>query len=192
MLQMNVEFKTYGWILDKIASMARIKPNDRILDWGSGCGTMLNYFHLKFNTSGIGIDLTEPAVQHSVHHAQPRQQFCHMDGSNMRPFPSESFDAIVSWATLYHIRRTLVQCDVVHHFVRTLKPGGVAYVGHLRTEKTQEYWKKGRCRHENATIVRYRDFKTFHQPSWKRHQFFSVIVTKHKDGKAVAAPLEDS
>lgn len=192
MLQMNVEFKTYGWILDKIANMARIKKNHHIFDWGCGCGTMLNYFHLKYNTTGIGIDITENAIQHARHHSQPGQQFCHMDGADMRRFPSNSYDAIVSWATLYHIRRTLVQCEVVHHMVRMLKPGGIAYVGHLRTEKTQEYWKKGRCRHENATIVRYRDYKTFHQPSWKRHQFFSVIVTKHlDDGRVVAAPSED-
>lgn len=192
MLQMNVEFKTYGWILDKIAHMTRIKKNHHIFDWGCGCGTMLNYFHLKYNTTGIGIDITENAIQHARHHSQPGQQFCHMDGADMRRFPSNAFDAIVSWATLYHIRRTLVQCEVVHHMVRMLKPGGIAYVGHLRTEKTQEYWKKGRCRHDNATIVRYRDYKTFHQPSWKRHQFFSVIVTKHlDDGRVVAAPSED-
>jgi 2-polyprenyl-3-methyl-5-hydroxy-6-metoxy-1,4-benzoquinol methylase len=192
MLQMNVEFKTYGWILDKIAHMTRIRKNHHIFDWGCGCGTMLNYFHLKYNTTGIGIDITENAIQHARHHSQPGQQFCHMDGADMRRFPSNAFDAIVSWATLYHIRRTLVQCEVVHHMVRMLKPGGIAYVGHLRTEKTQEYWKKGRCRHDNATIVRYRDYKTFHQPSWKRHQFFSVIVTKHlDDGRVVAAPSEE-
>lgn len=192
MLQMNVEFKTYGWILDKIAHMARIKRNHHIFDWGCGCGTMLNYLHLKYNTTGIGIDITDNAIQHARHHSQPGQQFCHMDGADMRRFPSNAFDAIVSWATLYHIRRTLVQCEVVHQMIRMLKPGGIAYVGHLRTEKTQEYWKKGRCRHDNATIVRYRDYKTFHQPSWKRHQFFSVIVTKHlEDGRVVAAPGEE-
>lgn len=192
LLQMNVGIQTYGWMLNTVAKMARIKKGDVIFDWGSGCGTMLNYYHLKLNTTGVGIDITESAVKHAVAHAQPRQQFCYMDGSNLRMFPSESFDAIVSWATLYHIRRTLVQCDVVHQFIRMLKPGSIAYVGHLRTEKTQEYWKKGRCTHPNATIARYRDYKTFKQSSWRRHQFFSLIVAKKRaDGAdAVIAPEE--
>jgi ubiquinone/menaquinone biosynthesis C-methylase UbiE len=191
LLQMNVNFRTYSGILDTVARIARIKHNARILDWGCGCGTMLNYFHMKFNTTGIGLDITESAVRHARAHSQPRQLFCYMDGSNLRMFPAESFDAIVSWATLYHIRRTLVQCDVVHQFVRILKPGSVAYVGHLRTEKTQEYWKKNKCRPDNATIVRYRDYKTYNQPSWKRNQFFSVVVVKHKSGVTVETPTED-
>ncbi len=185
LLQMNVGGDTYSFILDTVAKMARIPQNGRIFDWGSGCGTMLNYYHVKFNTTGVGIDVTEAAVSHARTHAQPRQLFCFLDGSYLKPFPSDYFDAVVSWATLYHVRRTLVQCDIVHQLIRMLKPGGVAYIGHLRTEKTQEYWKKMRCTHPNATLARYRDFKTFHQSSWKRHQFFSIVVTKHTEDKLV-------
>lgn len=178
-LQMNVPLKTFVFILDTIAKLVDMKPGFHLFDWGSGCGTMLNYYHLKHNTSGIGIDLTRDAVEHARRHHQPNQLFCHMDGANLKMFPAESFDAIVSWATLYHVRRTLVQCDIVHQLVRMLKPGGRIYVGHLRTEKTQEYWKKGRCRPPGTTVVRMRDFRTYHQPSWRRHQFFSLLITKH-------------
>ena len=187
LLQMNVGGDTYSFILDTVGKMARIPQNGKIFDWGSGCGTMLNYYHVKYNTTGVGIDVTETAIQHARSHAQPGQLFCFMDGSNLKPFPSDYFDAIVSWATLYHVRRTLVQCDIVHQFIRMLKPGGVAYVGHLRTEKTQEYWKKMKCTHANATLARYRDYKTFHQSSWKRHQFFSIVVTKHTADRLLPA-----
>lgn len=190
-LQMNVPLRTFIFILDNIAKFVALKPGYHLLDWGSGCGTMLNYFHLKFNTSGIGIDLTYDAVVHAKQHHQPNQLFCHMDGSNLRAFESSSFDAIVSWATLYHVRRTLVQCDIVHQMVRLLKPGGRAYIGHLRTEKTQEYWKKGRCRPPGAVITRSRDYRTYHQPSWKRHQFFSLLVTKTNGTDEAAAQHVD-
>lgn len=187
LLQMHVDLRTYIRFMDTVARIVRLKPGDFIFDWGSGCGTMLNYFSSQFNTTGIGIDVTEAAVQHAQRHGRDNQLFCFMDGSDLRHFPSNSFDAIVSWATLYHVRRTLVQCDIVHHMVRMLKPGAVAYVGHLRTEKTQDYWRKGKCRPPNATIVRHRDSRTFHMPSFRRNNFFSLVITKQMGGP----PAED-
>jgi 2-polyprenyl-3-methyl-5-hydroxy-6-metoxy-1,4-benzoquinol methylase len=187
MLQMHLDLATYIRFLDTVALMAKLKPNDVIFDWGSGCGTMLNYYAMKYNTTGVGIDVTEAAVQHARTHGRDGQLFCFMDGADLRHFPSGSFDAIVTWATLYHVRRTLVQCDIVHQFVRMLKPGGIAYVGHLRTEKTQEYWKKGKCRPPNATVVRRSDAKTFHMASFRRNNFFSLVVTKDAATKETIA-----
>jgi len=178
LLQMHVDLATYLRFLDTVARIVRMKPGDFIFDWGSGCGTMLNYYQLTHGTSGVGIDVTEAAVLHARAHARGSQLFCHMDGSDLRTFPSNTFDAVVSWATLYHVRRTLVQCEIVHHLVRMLKPGGIAYIGHLRTEKTQEYWKKNKCHPPDATIVRYRDARTFHMPAFRRNNFFSLVVTK--------------
>lgn len=178
LLQMHVDLSTYLRFLDTVARIVKLKQGDFIFDWGSGCGTMLNYYGMTHGTTGVGIDVTEAAVVHARAHARGEQLFCHMDGSDLRTFPTEAFDAVVSWATLYHVRRTLVQCEIVHHLVRMLKPGGVAYIGHLRTEKTQEYWKKNKCHPPNATIVRYRDARTFHMPAFRRNNFFSLVVTK--------------
>lgn len=178
MLQMNIPGHAHLDILNTIARMARIKENDVVFDWGCGCGTMLNYLHLKHNTTGVGIDVTESAIKFAWQHSQPRQTFCWMDGTDMSRFPSERFDAVVSWGAVYHVRRTMVQCDIIRHFVRILKPGGVAFVGHIRTDKSQEYWKRGKCVPAGAGVVRYRDYKTFRQSSWKRHGFFSLVVTK--------------
>lgn len=180
MLQMSVMLESYVHIMDKIAHLVQMKPGDRLFDWGSGCGTMLNYFHLTHNTSGVGIDLTSEAVHHSMGHKQPQQLFCLMNGANLKSFANETFDNVVSWATIYHVRRTMVQCDIVHNLVRMLKPGGRAFIGHLRTEKTQDYWKKGdkKCPIPGAVMTRYRDFRTFHQPQWRKHGFFSLLVYK--------------
>lgn len=178
LLQMNIPSWSHLSMLQTIAQLAQVRDNDVVLDWGCGCGTLLNYLHLRFNTTGFGLDLTEAAIRFAQGHAQPHQLFCHMDGSRMAMFPSASFDAIVSWGAVYHLRRTMVQCDVVTNFVRLLKPGGVAFVGHIRTDKSQDYWRKGKCRPAGSTIVRYRDFKTFKQSSWKRHGFFSLVVFK--------------
>lgn len=179
LMQMNIPQHSHIQMLSTIARIARVKENDRVLDWGCGCGTMLNYLHLKFNTTGVGLDITEGAIKFAWQHSQPRQTFCWMDGSDMTVFPSSHFDAIVSWGGVYHVRRTQIQCSIVTHMVRILKPGGVAFVGHVRTDKSQQYWKQNKCTPPNSSVVRYRDYKTFRQSSWKRHGFFSLIVTKH-------------
>jgi SAM-dependent methyltransferase len=175
--------------MDRIAVIARIPRNGRIFDLGSGCGTMLNYYHLRYNTTGVGVDVTRDAVDHAHTHRQPGQTFCWTDAAArgaMAHFSDNSFDAVVSWAVLYHVRRTLVQCEIVQHLVRILRPGGVAYIGHLRTEKTQKYWTKGRCQIEGASWHRTKDSRTFRMSSFKRHGFFSVVVTKHVNVNATA------
>lgn len=179
LMQMNIPADVHLNVLSTIAKLVRLKPNDIVLDWGSGCGTMLNYFHLQYNTTGVGLDITEGAVKFAWSHSQPRQTFCWMDGSDMSLFPSSTFDAVVSWGAVYHVRRTQVQCDIIRHFVRILKPGGIAFVGHVRTDKSQDYWKRNKCAVGNAGIVRLRDFRTFRMSAWKRNGFFSLVVSKN-------------
>ena len=58
-LQMHIPFERYTAILDTIAVLVCLRPGMRVFDFGSGCGTMLNYFHKRFNTTGVGIDLTD-------------------------------------------------------------------------------------------------------------------------------------
>lgn len=196
LLQMHFGLNVYVNFLDIVARITRIKNNSRIFDWGCGCGTLLNYFAMKFNTSGVGIDITFTAIEHARRYSRPHQTYCHLDGSHLKHWKDNSFDSIVSWATLYHVRRTLVQCTIVHELVRMLKPGGIAYIGHLRTEKTQEYWKKkNKCRIPGATLVRYRDYKTFHMPAFRRNQFFSLVITKMSVNSSVVPsenPEEES
>jgi 2-polyprenyl-3-methyl-5-hydroxy-6-metoxy-1,4-benzoquinol methylase len=181
MLQMHIPLRTYLGFLDIIATVVGLRRGDRVFDWGCGCGTMLNYYHQQFNTTGVGIDLTEAAVKHALQHRQPRQTFCFMDGASLKSFADNSFDAVVSWATLYHVRRSLVQCDIVHQIVRIMRPGAVAFIGHFRTDKAMAYWKnhQRKCPVPGATLVRRSDANTFRQPAFRRNSFFSIIVTKH-------------
>jgi ubiquinone/menaquinone biosynthesis C-methylase UbiE len=179
LMQMHFKFEHYLYFLNVIAGIVKLKQNDIILDWGSGCGTMLNYFHVKYNTTGVGLDATEDAINFARQHSQPDQLFCHTDATRALPhFKSNTFHAIVSWAALYHVRRTLQQCETVNEMVRILKPGGMAFIGHLRTEKTQRFWSRHKCELTNGTYVKLMDAKTFHVPNFKRNGFFSIVVTK--------------
>jgi ubiquinone/menaquinone biosynthesis C-methylase UbiE len=178
MLQMHFGLAHFVGFLDILASIAGVRPGMHIFDLGSGCGTMLNYLNLKFGTTGVGVDMTIDAVTHSRLHARDGQHFCHLDATMLRYFPSAHFDAVVSWAMLYHVRRTWVQCAILNEVCRILKPGAIAYVGHLRTEKTQAFWKKGRCVATGCTWRRLADAATFRVASFRRHAFFSIYMRR--------------
>lgn len=182
MLQMFFNLRRYLFFLDVMAKIVNLKEGDKVFDLGSGCGTMLNYYHLKFGTTGLGIDITGDAVAHAKSHARENQTFCHLDATLLRAFPSNSFDVVMSWAVLYHLRRTWVQCAVMKELTRMLKPGGVALMAQIRTEKTQAFWKKGKCQIEGASWRRLSDTSIFREKSFKRNGFFSIYLTK--DGES--------
>ena len=227
-LQMQVPLDMYvNKVLRRIAAaVGPLKHGDRVLDFGSGCGTMLNYFALRFGTVGLGIDVTDDAVRFSMAHRQQNNLFCLLNaetqlrvkeisgGNNIvgertrsftassfafansndttgisvsaaeSPLPSISsdflpntFDAVVSWGVLHHIRRTSAQCQIVASIVRLLKPGGKAFIGHLRHDKG-DYWRRGRCVVEGATIKRIKDGSYFKVAHWAKYGFGSVYVHK--------------
>lgn len=180
MLQMHVPFVTFLRIVDKIASLFGIRRNARILDVGAGCGTLLNYLWLRFNTTGTGVDLTHSAVVHARRHAQPQQLFCHAEaGRFLAGLPSDYYDHVVSWSVIHHIRRKLHQCAVATEMVRVVKPGGFVLVGHLRGEHTQAFWTKHkRCVIPNATLRVVTDYRMFGVDAFRRNKYPSVIIRK--------------
>jgi ubiquinone/menaquinone biosynthesis C-methylase UbiE len=190
MLQMFFGLRSFIHFADTIASIIKIQPGFRVLDVGSGCGTMLNYYYLKFNIVGIGIDITGDAIAHARAHSQPHQTFCHLDATLLRVFPSNHFDTVVSWAALYHLRRTQVQCAVLAEVCRVLKPGAAAFIAQMRTEKAQNYWRKGKCRLEasGCTWKRMSDASTFRVKAFRRNGFFSIYMEKQAADGASPPP----
>jgi SAM-dependent methyltransferase len=188
MLQMFVPFDLYLSILDKIARIIGLQENDRILDFGSGCGTTLNYYGWRFNTTGTGVDLTAAAVGHAVAHAWPNQLFCHAEGAHfLSLLPENYFDQVVSWSVIHHIRRKQHQCATVAAMVRVVKPGGYVFVGHLRGEHTLDFWvKKRRCNLPGATYRVLTDYKVFGIEAFRRNRYPSVLVRKMTEAEIAA------
>jgi len=181
-LQMHLGFHNFIKILDGIAQRVELKKGHKVFDWGSGCGTLLNYYAVKYGTVGVGIDIVQSAVDHARRHAQPQQLFCHADGTSSLMFwKKNTFDAVVSWATIYHIRRTMQQCHVVTEMVDLVKPGGYVFVGHFRTDKSTKYWNHyhKKCLIPNTTMQKRHDATAFHMTKFRHGKFMSILIRKH-------------
>jgi ubiquinone/menaquinone biosynthesis C-methylase UbiE len=179
MMQMHVTFADMKHIIRRIAAMMNIQRGDKILDFGSGCGTMLNYLHLALGTEGTGVDLTSSAVFYARAHAQPRQLFCHSEGGSFLRFVQpNTFNHVIAWSSVHHIRRKMVQCEVVNQMLRVVKPGGSVLVAHMHGDHTIAYWRGRKCSVGNATFKVFADFRAYGIEAFKRNRYPSVLLRK--------------
>eukprot|EP00755_Sulcionema_specki_P010468 Sspe_Gene.46575::Locus_23274_Transcript_2_2_Confidence_0.625_Length_1250::g.46575::m.46575 len=192
-LFMDVRLHTFLHVMESIAKWVELRQGLRILDWGSGCGTKLNYWNLKYGTVGVGVDITRPAVEWAAGHARPNQTFCWADGSKVLSlFPNSSFDRVISHSALYHVMPLSVQCKVVRHSLRIVRDGGIVWVGHLRTTQARNYWRSRpleKCRMPqqwNVTATVMKDTRVFGgREAWYK-KMGAVSVLLRKNGGAAA------
>ncbi|MDH5771135.1 MAG: class I SAM-dependent methyltransferase [Candidatus Bathyarchaeota archaeon] len=86
--------------IDLIRSEFQVVKPKKILDFGCG-GGWLSKVLASYNCEVVGIDLSHSLVK-SANRVAPTVTFVVGDGMNL-PFREESFDAVVSIATLHHI-----------------------------------------------------------------------------------------
>ena len=72
-------------------------------------------------------------------------KYCHADGSRLSWLPDNTFDAVVSYAALYHIPREL-QCETLKQLIRITRPGGRLIIGWNGShERVEPGWWEAEC-----------------------------------------------
>lgn len=106
--------------------LPHIKPTDKILDLGSGPGSItIDLAVVAHQGKVIGGDQSAEVVQQAQRLAEERQvknvSFQQMDG-NQLPFEDGTFDIVYSHQTLQHVGNPV---DILKEMRRVTKPGGI-------------------------------------------------------------------
>eukprot|EP01006_Ploeotia_vitrea_P009367 TRINITY_DN21971_c0_g1_i1.p1 TRINITY_DN21971_c0_g1~~TRINITY_DN21971_c0_g1_i1.p1 ORF type:complete len:533 (-),score=87.98 TRINITY_DN21971_c0_g1_i1:526-2124(-) len=112
----------------------KLKPDDYLLDWGTGCGTKLRFAEEYYGAYGLGIDFAPDPVdfaQSVLKHSKA----CQADGTRLKFLKNETFDHVISFGGLMYIWRgtpekdTQVLCETLSTLLRLIKPGGYVIAG---------------------------------------------------------------
>uniref|UniRef100_A0A7S1J7R0 Methyltransferase domain-containing protein n=1 Tax=Eutreptiella gymnastica TaxID=73025 RepID=A0A7S1J7R0_9EUGL len=165
------------------ASVLQLKNSKRVIDWGSGCGHTLSWWHKDHGAIGLGIEATESVAAWAQGHSAVRT--CLADGNALHEWmPHNLFDVAFSWGGIYHARQEKMSnaeavCDVVRVLALGLKPGGAMLFGYTKqSEFPQESWQT--CLGTNFTVATLTHIQFLPpwlaKPYWALHHPYVTLV----------------
>eukprot|EP00927_Polykrikos_kofoidii_P034231 TRINITY_DN29068_c0_g1_i1.p1 TRINITY_DN29068_c0_g1~~TRINITY_DN29068_c0_g1_i1.p1 ORF type:complete len:1028 (-),score=129.52 TRINITY_DN29068_c0_g1_i1:256-3339(-) len=115
------------------SSLLSLRPGDRVLDFGAGCGLGAAWLASAFGARVTALDVFPEHLAGATEAAEgvgaSLAGACRGDIATLASFPDASFDAVMSNSALTS-RHFAVQCAVLRsHLVRLLRPGGVLWWG---------------------------------------------------------------
>lgn len=128
------DFGQSSWVTGaeyrRLFEVLGLKPDDRVLDVGSGSGGPALFLARVAGCRVTGIDINEAGVQAGGEQARAaglseRVQFQHVDVSKPLPFADAAFDALVCMDVLCHLP---ARARIFAEWQRVLAPGGQALV----------------------------------------------------------------
>jgi len=113
-------------IKTKLIDDASIEDGQRILDLGSGTGTLMLMIKQKYPAAGlVGLDIDTKALALALRKSyKAKSSIALVKGSAIQlPYASETFDRVLS-SLVYHHLRSDQKVSSMQEVLRVLKPGG--------------------------------------------------------------------
>jgi ubiquinone/menaquinone biosynthesis C-methylase UbiE len=156
-------FKNQKYLEDLIV---KLKPESKILDIGCGAGVPIDKFLIENGFDVTGIDISPKQIKLAQKN-NPKGNFLVKDMSKIN-FPKNSFNAIISFYAIFHIKREDHQ-KLFNKLFSILKPNGYLLVtmGYEEWEGTEDFHKvKMFWSHygveKNLEIIKNSGFKIIH------------------------------
>lgn len=113
----------YHWLSGDVdpRDFVRVPVGGKVLDFGSGGGTYLSYFHSQ-GIDIIGAEVSEPMITASLNAGL---KVCRVDSFDSVPFADSEFDVVYLMQVFEHLRNPR---QSMQELARILKPGGSLYV----------------------------------------------------------------
>jgi cyclopropane fatty-acyl-phospholipid synthase-like methyltransferase len=164
----------------------RLKPNAKILDVGCGNGLPVDKFLIEKGFKVTGVDISPEQIK-LVKQNLPKGNFKQMDMANIS-FPSNHFDAIVSFHSIYHVPRNEHE-SLAQKFYDMLVDNGYLMItmGIKDWETTGElaediimFWSQF-DRGKNLDIVRKAGFKIIYEEIYTsgENEHLIIFAKKH-------------
>ncbi|MEO6798014.1 MAG: class I SAM-dependent methyltransferase [Candidatus Dormibacter sp.] len=117
-----------GSMFDVLYPMARPNPGDRVMEFGSGVGWIMESVLEGFPAIHLtGLDISENMITRARERFKdPRAEFALYDGFTF-PFPDDYFQVLYSCAAVQHIEKHIAYL-LFREMYRVLAPGGHAVI----------------------------------------------------------------
>ena len=125
----RVTQKDHHRILQHMADLGHVKDGSFVLDWGSGCGHSLEWLSKEHGTYGLGIDVSNKTIAYARANTTKTNMHCVADGTRLEWLPSNAFDHVISFGSIYHVYNRTLFCHVIRQLVRVVKAKGTVYNG---------------------------------------------------------------
>jgi ubiquinone/menaquinone biosynthesis C-methylase UbiE len=114
-------------LMSHLATLGLPQERSRALDFGCGLGRMTRALAQHFDEC-VGVDISEGMVNgaRTANASIENVEFVVNDATDLRRFPSESFDLVYCMLVLQHAPDRAAIEGYVREFCRVLRPGGLA------------------------------------------------------------------
>jgi len=111
------------------ANHFRLRPGERVLDVGCGCGRLIPVVSEKIGAKGSLVELDFATGMLEIGRCKPHGGHVTfmLGDAHAMPLPSKDFDKVIALALLPHLND---KAAALKEFHRVLKPGGLVVIAH--------------------------------------------------------------